>query len=285
MGVNTATIIDGLRELGLTSSSDVVVHGSLRSFGQVDGGARSVIDGLSTVCRTMIMMAGSGDLTGLPAPPGLVRPDNAYYTAEDWESFDRQVAEATAYRRDLPVDRWLGVLAETLRTTAGAVRGPHPLISFAALGDRADELIAAESLVRPLGALEALVDSDGEVVLLGVDHSSNTTIHVAEQRLGRGLFHRYGRLADGLWAELPNVSGESHHFDLIEPALRPYAREVMIGDCRARRFRARDVIAVTTELIDSDPDALLCDADGCRCAAARAQIRRAQIRRAQVRRA
>lgn len=263
----------GLRDLGLDAGSDVVVHGSLRSFGQVDGGARTVVEALVETCRTVLMMAGSGDLTMVPAPPGLVRPNNAYFNAPDWAEFDRLVAAATPYRSDLPVDSWLGVLSETLRTTPGAVRGPHPLISFIGVGNRAEELIGAETVQRPLGSLERLAETGGGVLLLGVTHTSNTMIHVAEQRLGRSIFHRYGRSADGLWVELPNVSGDSDRFDDIDPHLRPYARETMIGNCRARWFAAADVIEVTTKLITDDPDALLCDRPDCRCAAARRQIR------------
>lgn len=265
-------ICDGLRRLGLDASSDVVVHGSLRSFGTVDGGAPTVINALTRSCGTVIMMAGSGDRTGLPAPPGLVRPDNAYGNAESWPDFDRRLTEATPYAPDLPVDRWLGVLSETLRRTDGAVRGPHPLLSFVGVGRCAAELIGAETLQHPLGSLQALADADGDVLLLGVDHTANTTIHLAEQRAGRGFFYRYARLGSGVWAELPNVSGESHQFDAIEVLLRPYASQTEIGDCWARRFRARDVIEVTLSLLDSDPNALLCADPDCRCGAARAQM-------------
>jgi aminoglycoside 3-N-acetyltransferase len=274
--VDQRDIEAGLRELGLGQESDVVVHGSLRSFGRVDGGARTVVDGLVSGCRTVVMMAGSWNRTGVPAPPGLIRPNNAFYNAEDWAEFDRLIAAATPYTTDLPVDDWLGVLSETLRVTPGSVRGQHPTISFVGVGDRAAELISAESLQRPLGSLELLAETGGGVLLLGVTHTSNTMIHVAEQRFGRGCFYRYARLGNGLWTELPNVSGASHLFDEIEPQLRPYARQTMIGTCRARWFAASDVIEVTTKLITEDPYALLCDEPYCRCSAARQQIRIAQ---------
>ncbi|MBO0813460.1 MAG: AAC(3) family N-acetyltransferase [Microlunatus sp.] len=261
-------IADGVTRLGLSKRSSVVVHASLRSFGQVQGGAAAVVNALRRVCGTVLMMAGSGDLTRVPAPPGLIRPNNAFWNADSWEDFDLAVQAATPYRIDLPVDRWLGVIAETLRATPGAVRGPHPLISFAALGDRAEDLISHERLDLPLGSLARLAVLDGEVLLLGVDHTSNTTIHLAEQRLGRGSFYRYARHGWGLWLELPNVAGESHQFDQIEPLLRERTSETIIGKCRARRVRVRDVIDVATEMITADPTALLCREAECRCGAA-----------------
>jgi hypothetical protein len=56
--------------------------------------------------------------------------------------------------------------------------------------------------------------------------------------------------------ELPNVPGESGGFAGIESSLSA-TREVRIGECHARRFAARDVIAAASRLILADPSALL----------------------------
>lgn len=261
-------IAAGLTRLGLGRSSTVVVHASLRSFGQVAGGPATVVAALQRVCGTVLMMAGSGDLTRVKAPPGLIRPNNACWNADSWDVFDQAVEDATPYRLDLPVDRWLGVIAESLRGASGAVRGPHPPISFVALGDHADDLIRHERLDFPLGSLDRLSELDGDVLLLGVGHTSNTAIHIAEQRLGRGSFYRYARDGSGLWVELPNVPGESHRFDEIDDRLAEYTSETMIGDCRARRIPVRDVLRVATEMISADPAAMLCGDADCRCGAA-----------------
>lgn len=98
--------------------------------------------------------------------------------------------------------------------------------------------------------------------------STKSEMHLAEQMLGRSLFYRYGRAADGLWVELPNVSGESHEFDRIEPYLAPFARVVHIGSCRARLIRAADIIENTMRVIQADAGALLCDDAACRCGGA-----------------
>lgn len=276
VGLGVDEIVDGLLRLGLSRRSSVVVHASLRSFGPVQGGPATVVTALRRVCGTVLMMAGSGDRSRLQAPPGLIRPNNAFWNADNWDVFDQAVKAATPYRIDLPVDRWLGVIAETLRVTSGAVRGPHPLLSFVALGDRAEDLISHERLDFPLGSLDRLAELDGDVLLLGVDHSSNTTIHLAEQRLGRGSFYRYARHGSGLWMELPNLPGESHHFDDIEPRLSERTSETTIGNCRARRIRVQDVLNVATEMITVDPSAMLCDDAACRCGAA---LRQYQSRR------
>nr|WP_092890830.1 AAC(3) family N-acetyltransferase [Actinopolymorpha cephalotaxi] len=266
--VTERDVAEGLRNLGLNESSSVIVHASLRSFGHVDGGADAVCRALVGTCGTVMMLAGSGDLTRVPAPPGLVRPNNAYYTAESWESFDAALAGAVPFSPDLPVDRWLGRIAESLRRSFPHERGVHPFLSFLAVGTHAGRLIAAQRVDRPLGPIEELADLGGHVLLLGVGHTSNTTIHLAEQRLGRSLFHRYAKAAPGVWMELPNIPGDSDSFDEIEPELAPFTAQTLIGRCRARLVAVQDVLACATRLIRADPAALLCEKEDCRCSAA-----------------
>lgn len=268
--VTAADLVDGLQQLGLDRTSEVIVHSSLSSFGYVDGGAEAVCAALTEVCGTVLMPGGTWDLTGIPAPPGLVRPDNAYWNAADWSEFDQKLSEATSFRSDLPVDRWLGRVPEVFRQTCSPLRTSHPLFAYQAAGPAAERLLEAQRPDWPLGPIEAL---DGDVLLLGVTHTSNTTIHLAEQQLGRSLFYRYAKNADGLWIELPNIPGESHHFDDIEPVLRPATKEIRIGQARVRRIPKDAVLAATRQLIQADPAALLCtDNPECRCAAALQQL-------------
>jgi aminoglycoside 3-N-acetyltransferase len=266
--VTEHTIAAGLRDLGLDSSSAVIVHSSLRSFGPVVGGAPAVCRALVSVCGTVLLPAGSWDLTGVPAPPSLVRPSNAAQVASSWETFDAALERALPFADDLPIDRELGRIPETMRRQFPHRRSQHPLLSYLAVGRYADTLIAAQRLDWPLGPIEALAELDGHVLLLGVSHSANTAIHLAEQRLGRSRFYRYAKAARGVWMELPNIPGQSHRFDAIEPALADVTREVLIGACRARRIAVAHVLNAAERLIAADPAALLCGDPNCRCSAA-----------------
>lgn len=266
--VTEQMIAEGLRALGLGSSSAAIVHSSLGSFGNVQGGAPAVCRALVGVCGTLLLPAGTWDLTGVPAPPGLVRPYNAVRTVGRWEDFDTALARATPYSVDLPIDRELGRIPEAMRRGCAHRRGPHPLLSYLAVGRYADELIAAQRLDWPLGPIEALAARGGDVLLLGVSHTVNTAIHLAEQRLGRSRFYRYAKAARGVWMELPNIPGQSHRFDDIDRELASATHEVFIGTCRARRIAVADVLATAERLITADPAALLCGDRACRCFAA-----------------
>lgn len=160
--------MSGLRGLGLGSESVVVVHSSLRSFGRVEGGAAAVAKALVSVCGTVVAPSWTWDRTGIRAPPGSIRPDNAALAAATWEEFDAALDRAVPFSDDLPIDKELGAIPEALRLNFTHVRGRHPLLSFLAIGTHAKEVIHAERLDWPLGSLEAMAQVDGEVLLLGV---------------------------------------------------------------------------------------------------------------------
>jgi aminoglycoside 3-N-acetyltransferase len=216
----------------------------------------------------VLVPAGTWDRTGIPAPPGLVRPHNAALIAASWEEFDAALTRVVSFSPDLPIDRELGQIPETMRQSFPHRRGAHPLLSYLAVGRHAAELVAAQRLDWPLGPIEALATLDGDVLLLGVDHTVNTAIHLAEQRLGRSRFYRYAKAAGGVWMELPNIPGQSHRFNDIEPELASQTREVMIGRCRARRIPLASVLAAAERLIQRHSAALLCPDSECRCGAA-----------------
>ncbi|GAA1588313.1 AAC(3) family N-acetyltransferase [Kribbella sancticallisti] len=266
--VTQARIVAGLEQLGLTRQSAVIVHSSLRSFGHVDGGAEAVGRALVEACGTVMVPAGTWDLSGVDPPPGLRRPMNAYEPSPSWAAFEEQLDRAKPFSPDLPADRELGIIPETLRLTQPHQRSTHPVFSYVAAGAAAEQVVGAQRLDWPLGPIEKLAQLDGVVLLLGVTHTANTTIHLAEQQLGRSTFYRYAKV-DGSWLELPNIPGASHRFDAIEPDLLPHTREILIGSCRARAIPIRAVLAATHARILADPRALLCSDDpACRCAAA-----------------
>lgn len=66
---------------------------------------------------------------------------------------------------------------------AGRFRSAHPIVSAAALGPLAAEITRDHRLDDGLGPASPqgrVDDLDGDVLLLGIDHGDNTSLHVSE---------------------------------------------------------------------------------------------------------
>lgn len=82
--------------------------------------------------------------------------------------------------------RGMGVFAEYVRTTAGAVRSAHPQTSLAGIGPRAVELLADHAVDCHLGErspLGRLYTADTQVLLFRVGFEVCSALHLAEYRL------------------------------------------------------------------------------------------------------
>ena len=257
----------GLREIGLTHESRVIVHASLSALGRVRGGAETVVGALTSICGLVVMPTFTYQCMVWP----LAGPPNNAVTYGDHEDDN---AYAEIFRPDLPAHPSLGLVAETLRRLPGAIRSAHPVMSFAAWGEGAQTVVSAQSLAEPLGPIAHLADAsrDGDVLLLGVGHTVNTSLHYAEYRAGRKQFIRWALTPAGV-VECVAYPGCSDGFEAIAPRVKAITRVTQIGDARVQRLPLRALIRAAEEMIRADPAALLCDRPGCeRCDAVRAAI-------------
>lgn len=174
---------------------------------------------------------------------------------------------AEFFHRDMPADPLMGVVPETLRRTPGAVRSLHPILSFAGLG--AERIINTQSMAKPLAPIRALAEDQGWVLLLGVPHTVNTSIHFGERLAGRRQFIRWA-LADDQIVECPGFPGCSAGFDDIEIDLAGMVKQTHIGNAKVQAVPLIEMIEKVVRLIRQDPSSLLCRRQDCaRCNATR----------------
>jgi aminoglycoside 3-N-acetyltransferase len=174
------------------------------------------------------------------------------------------------FKPDMPADKQMGIVPETLRKNPRGRRTAHPIQSFA--GIYAEKFLAAQTIQNPLGPIGALAEADGWVLLLGVDHTVNTSIHYAERLAGRKQFTRWALVTDRI-VECPGFPGDSAGFEAITPVLIGETRRVKVGDAAVQAISLRVLIQAVNEMLRADPLALLCERPDCeRCNAVRDSV-------------
>ena len=234
----------------------VIVHASLSSFGDVDGGANGV-------CTALVDAVGDGGTIVMPAftcAETLSDP-----TARRGVSPPR----AVAYHPDLPVSADIGIIAETFRHFPGVLRSSHPTHSFTAWGRQARDVLSTQRDNNSLGPLKKLNVMQGHVLLLGVSSRDATAIHLAADRpgpltLGRRIAVRVNAAGYDERVVLENIPGCSLAFGRLDEHLDPSKiRSAQLPHGTARKIPIRYVVQLATRLLDNDPTFFLCDSTHC----------------------
>jgi aminoglycoside 3-N-acetyltransferase len=253
------TALDSL-ELG---KKPAIAHASLKSFGDIQGGPETVLEALLASVSGLAMPAFTYKTMIIPE----VGPPNNGVTYGRYRDLNRM---AEPFYSDMPVDPLIGILAETLRCYPGATRTAHPILSFA--GVNVDSVLNAQTINNPFAPIGWLADHGGWVLLLGVDHTVNSSIHYAEKLAGRRQFVRWALTKQRI-VECPGFPGCSEGFETIRPEIGHVTRRVEIGSSFIEAIPIHPLLRAVEMRINKDPLALLCQRDDCeRCDAVRCTV-------------
>ena len=151
-------VAEQLRALGVQTGQLLQVHTAFSKVGPVEGGPRGLIAGLRVAL-------GDGGTLVMPS-----------MSDDDDHPFDTHSTPCIG----------MGIVADTFRRLPEVLRSDSPH-AFAAAGPLASRIVAPHPLSPPHGPnspVGRVHELGGHVLLLGVGHTSDTTIHLAEYLAG-----------------------------------------------------------------------------------------------------
>lgn len=234
-----------LRSLGVRAGGVLLVHTSFRAIRPIEDGPLGLIGALRDA---------------LGADGTLVMPS---WTGDDEAPFDPATTPAAGD---------LGATADLFWRQPGVVRSDH-LQAFAAFGPRAEAIVKTLLPLpphvpdSPVGRVHGL---DGQVLLLGVGHEADTSLHLAEliAEVPYGIPRHCLVMQDGKRVRIDYLENDHccQRFALTDEWLRArrLQAEGPVGHGIARLVRARDIVGLAVEAMRRRPTVFLHDpGEGC----------------------
>ena len=248
--VSCEGLVSDLGSLGLKVGDVVLVHSSLSSLGQVEGGAQTVIAALLKAVApggTVLAPTLTGRRHLSPAHPPVFDPART--------------------------PCWTGLVPETLRRLPLAVRSWHPTHSVAAIGPAADTLARDHHLAPgPCGPdtpYARLAEMGGKVLFVGIDLTCITMLHGVEEAAGLAYVLQDEPVEARII--LPNgpltVRTRLHYYgpERNFPALEPFLVEAgamrvgRVAGATCRLVEAGEAWSIAAERLAADPEFFLAE--------------------------
>ena len=227
------SLINDLKNMGLTGNEAIMVHSSMKSIGEVEGRADAVVDAFMEFFEDGLFMT----------------PTHTWaQMGPDYPVFNPATEPAC-----------VGIIPNIFRIRPGVVRSLHPTHSIAAYGKNAEEYIKGEENATtpctPGGCWDRLREVDAKILLLGVTHGRNTFIHSVDEALG--IKDRLTDLPTRMHVVMPD--GSLKDVDMY----RHFNRVMGTGsfsDCFDKMKQAFYDLGAAKAVKFGDADCILCDA-------------------------
>jgi len=248
----TSSLIHDFEALGIKPGLVVLMHSALSKIGWTVGGPVAVIRALTKILTsegTLVMPTFSGDNT---EPSYWENPP----VPESW--WDTIRNEMPPYNPEITPTRGVGIIPENFRKWPNVIRSNHPTSSFAAWGKHAEFITKNHELIADLGEdspLARIYELNGKILLLGVSHENNSSLHLAEYRSDfPGKHYRLNRSAiridnERKWIEWKELNLNSGDFEQLGTDFESKINYIpgKIGLAEARLLSQRAIIDFSIE--------------------------------------
>lgn len=239
-----------LRKMGLEPTDSIMIHSSMKSIGEVEGGADTVLDAFMEYFSEGLVML----------------PTHTWkQMSTEYSLFDPETEPAC-----------VGILPNLFMKRQGVVRSLHPTHSIAAYGSGAAEYIEGEEKCTtpctPGGCWDRLREINAKILLVGVTHIRNTFIHSVEEvydvpeRLTAEPVAFQIRMSDGSVKDVevhrhynPYTAHISESFDKLSDAFYETgaATKVRFGEAECILCDAEKVFEVTGKVLSHEINCLI----------------------------
>lgn len=255
--VTKRDIVNELRKMGLKENDTVLCHISLSSMGYVLGGAQSV-------CEALLEVVGNSGTVMMPTQSWRnLDPEEGVHWEASKEEWDRIKEEFPAYDKYKTPTSTMGACSELFRTFPNAYRSDHPARSFAAIGKYAKYLTENHDLSNIFGVgspLSKLYDLNGKVLLIGVLHDKNTSIHLADAKASYPSKHNVichsAIMENGkrVWKEYETLFVDGEDFIELGEAFEDkcHISKGKIGNAEVRLMNQRELVDFAVAWIEEN---------------------------------
>lgn len=239
-----------LRKMGLISTDAIMVHSSMKSIGEVEGGAETVVDTFMEYFSEGLFMTPAHTWAQM---------------SENYSVFDPKEEPAC-----------VGIIPNLFLKRPGVMRSLHPTHSIAAYGKEASEYIQGEENCNtpctPGGCWDRLREVEAKILLIGVNHIRNTFIHSIEEvynvpeRLTAIPTLFQIKMSNGSLKNVnmyrhynPHTAHISESYDKLTQAFYDTgaAQKVKLGDAECILCDARAVFKVTGKILQKELNCLI----------------------------
>jgi len=242
------SLTEDFKNLGIKRDDNVLIHSSMKSIGEVEGGADMVLDVF------IEYLADKGNIA---------LPSHTWAAINDEHNIFDPEKEPVC----------VGILPELFRKRKGVLRSLHPTHSISIIGKDKEYFVKDEHLIDTpcgrKGCWGKLLDMDFKIMFLGCGTKCNTFIHGVEEwnNVPNRLTKYYQKLKivmpdgtifdrDMIRHDDGGTRGVSENYDKIQPYMeeRRLALKGKFGNADCVVEKARDIYDVTSELLRENVD-------------------------------